>query len=527
MKNLRNYLSYVPKPVVAVAAMAVLSLSSAVGPLALTDTATAGESPVRMEADTKIANVTQGDEEYHDSVEAKVDDVVKVQLWYHNMEDWDSGKTADNLRAQIDIPKSQGEQQTINSSLSADNELDWSEASNFETEANLSMEHAFLEYIEGSAKWRHNQGAAEGRDECITKHEPVPEDDPNDCYTTESISDDIVSEGGVHIEDEYQPSFEYQSTITVEARVKSDAVAINKYVRNLEHDNTDDWETADWEVKNEAEPGDELQYMIRFENRGNTDLHNVVVGDNLPDYMSFVDDSTTIVNGHHPDGVDAETDNVYQGGIDVGHYAPGAAGYVIFNTEIDESNVFAECGTYTLKNVGIVRPEGMNEFYNTAHTDVDIDCPEPEVEKMVECVDLSASEVSGQPGLEVDFEAEFEAENLEVEGFTIDYGDGATEQVTGTGASHVYEDSGQYQARVSQAITDHGAYDVDTDACAVDIAVTEPEKPADEPEVEKPDELAEAGFGGPLLALFGSGAIGAAIRSWLQSRRGLHEQLLG
>ncbi len=515
MKNVINYLAYVPRSVVASASMAVLSVTAIAGPAAMNGMASADEGPVRMEADTRIANVTQGDESYSDSVDAKVDDIVKVQLWYHNMEDWDSGKTANNLRASVDIPKSQGQDQTITASLSADNQLDFTPASNFSADVSLSLDHAFLEYEEGTAKWRHNQGAADGRDECITKHEPIPDDDPNDCYVTESISDDIVSEGGVLIEDEYQPSFEYQSTITVEARVRADAVKINKEVRNVSEGE------EDFSVENTASPGDELEYRIRFENMGNTVLEDVMVGDNLPKYTSYVEDSTRLINMNTgAEGRDIENNNVTRGGINVGHYEPGSVGYVDLRAEIDPINVFEQCGIYTLHNVGVVRPDGMNEFYNTAHTDVEIPCEDPEVDKFARCVDLNASATSGEPGLEVDFEAEFDVDNLELEGFTISYGDGNTDQVTGTTASHIYENVGEYEARVTSMITDDGAKDVGHDDCVATITIEEPEE-------ELPEELPEAGFGGPLMALLGSGALGASIRSWFASRRKLSESLLG
>jgi len=151
--------------------------------------------------------------------------------------------------------------------------------------------------------------------------------------------------------------------------------------------------------------------------------------------VRYIDGSTIIYNGNNPDGVAAESDNVYQGGIRVGDYAPGAAGYVVFQAQVDPVNVFAQCGTYTLKNVGVVRPEGMNEFYNTAHTDVAIECVDEEEPK--------------EP--------------------------------------------------------------------------VQPEKPGE----ELPEALPEAGLGGPLAGLLGSGALGVGIRNWVISRRKLMSSLLG
>lgn len=525
MGNVMNYISYVPKSFMVTLSVIVLTLTAVAGPLAMSNAASANEGQVRMETDLKIANVTQGDEDYHDSVDAKVDDVVKIQLWYHNMEDWDSGKVVENLRAAIDIPQEQGKQQTITSSLTADTDMDFSGASNFETTANLSLDHASLDYVEGSAKWRHNQGAAEGREECITKHEPIPEQDPNNCYTTDEISDNVVSDKGVKIEDAYQPSFEYQSTVTVLARVKADAVKVNKYVRNVSEGE------EDWQLKTQASPEDRLEYMIRFENKGNTTLEDVMVGDNLPKFTSYSENSTRLINMNTgAEGRDIDNENVTKGGINVGHYKPGSTGYVTLEADIDPVNVFEQCGTYTLHNVGVVRPDGMNEFYNTANVDVEIDCePEPE-EEFAKCVDLTASVAQGKPGLEVDFEAELESQNLDVKGFTINYGDGATEQVTGTSASHSYQEAGEYEARVTQVITEEGAQKVEHNDCAVTITVEEepePEQPEEpeEPGKDKPEELVATGPLGPLMGLFASGALGVGARGWLMSRRNLKASL--
>lgn len=331
--------------------------------------ASSNDSHVSIESDVKVANVTAGHTKYHDSVNAKVDQVVKVQLWFHNREEPGSGKVAENLRAKFNIPSGQGVNQTITGWVQGDNT---NKASDTAT-VKLSYDEAYLDYIEGSAKWRYNKGAYDGRTECQTGEQAVPANDPNSCYATTGISDKVVTnENGVVLNDKMRPCFAYEATVTVLARVKASEVKINKYVSA--HDEDHNPRNNDWKLKNDAQPGDKMDYMIRFENKGNTVLEDVVVADNLPDYMSFVPGSTYIINGNFPDGVAAGTDNVYKGGIDVGDYNPGAAGYVVFTVKIDPINVFEECGTYTLKNVGIVQPKGMNEFYNTAWTDVLIKC---------------------------------------------------------------------------------------------------------------------------------------------------------
>lgn len=369
MKNTISFLRNLPKRVALTAAALVVSVSSVAGPLA---TASAMAGNVRIEGQVQVANVTAGDTGYKDSVNAMVDDVVKVQVWYHNKENHDSGKVAKNLKVGINIPTTAGKSQTIAGKISADN----SNTVNDNAQVNLSLDNAYLEYVEGSAKWRHNKGAAEGRKECQTGAKAVPTNDPHKCYVTETISDQIVKSGtGLKLED-LEPCFAHEATVTVLMRVKADAIKVNKYVSH--HDGDSNVKNNDWTTKNSAKPGDKLDYMIRFENKGNTTLNNVVVGDNLPDYLEYVPGSTVVINGNNPNGIAAGTDNVYNGGIRVGNYKPGAAGYVVFTVRVNDMEAFEKCGTYTLKNVGVVRPEGMNEYYNTAWTDVSIECKEGE-----------------------------------------------------------------------------------------------------------------------------------------------------
>lgn len=363
--KLLSFLSYAPKRVSLVVAAAFIAVSTVVGPIA---NVAATTSNTRIESTVRVANVTAGDTTYKESVNASVDQIVKVELWYHNMEDFDSGKIAEDLNVALNIPSTQGKTQTITGTVKGSNTNTVTDTA----QVNLSLDNAYLDYVEGSAKWRHNKGATDGRTVCQTGNQEVPANDPNGCYVTDDISDQIVSNGAGIVLEDLKPCFAYEATVTVLARVKASEVKVNKYVSH--NDGDQDVKNNKWEVKNTATPGQKMDYMIRFENKGNTVLENVTVGDNLPDYMSYIPGSTRIINGNNPTGVAAGTDNVYQGGIRVGDYAPGAVGYVVFTVKLDEKAKFATCGVYTLKNVGVVRPEGMNEFYNTAWTDVRVEC---------------------------------------------------------------------------------------------------------------------------------------------------------
>lgn len=140
---------------------------------------------------------------------------------------------------------------------------------------------------------------------------------------------------------------------------------VNAYVRKVGSD--------EWKLRTQATPGDRLEMLIRTNNVGETVLKDLIVAANLAGYLSVVPSTTTIINTNHPDALDAGSDNVHQGGIDIGNYGPGSVAGVRFEVQINPRNSFEELGSYTLRNVGIARPQGMNEFYNVATIDVDVE----------------------------------------------------------------------------------------------------------------------------------------------------------
>lgn len=127
-----------------------------------------------------------------------------------------------------------------------------------------------------------------------------------------------------------------------------------------------------WDTWTEARPDDTLEFLIRFENSSDRTLKNVIVGDNLPKYLCYVDGSTELRNGAFPSGVSIESDNIAEGGIDVGHYEPGAVGYVLFAARTNPVSAYKRPGTYDIRNVGIVRAEGVDEHYNVAKVLLDV-----------------------------------------------------------------------------------------------------------------------------------------------------------
>lgn len=379
MKTFAN-ISQVPKRLMLAGAAVALSFSVVAAPLSQV---MASDHIVDIETDTEVANVTT-DTDFKNSVNAEVDQTIKVKVWYHNKENPGSGKIAENLRVAINGERQTGKMQTITGVVQGDNT---GQPKSDDAQVNLPVSSAYLDYVEGSAELRYNEGAYSGREECQTGENEVPADDPNGCYAEKELSDEIVTgENGAVVNDKVRPCFAYEATVTAEFRVRESEVGIVKKVS--EHDADHNPLNNDWKTKNTAQPGDKMDYLIKFKNFGNTTLENVAVIDHLPDYMSYVPGSTYIINSTTDDpstkniaeGVSAETDEIYQNGITVGDYDPGAAATIVFTVKIDERNVFETCGPepYILKNVGAAKAQDMKVFYNTAWTHVNVACGQGE-----------------------------------------------------------------------------------------------------------------------------------------------------
>jgi hypothetical protein len=98
-----------------------------------------------------------------------------------------------------------------------------------------------------------------------------------------------------------------------------------------------------------------------------------VIAANLPSYVTYVQSSTIILNANHPNGIDAGSDNIARGGINVGAYAPKTVSFALFTVKLDRHVQFGRFGNYRLTFVGVARPFGFNETYNTTSIGVHIE----------------------------------------------------------------------------------------------------------------------------------------------------------
>jgi hypothetical protein len=109
---------------------------------------------------------------------------------------------------------------------------------------------------------------------------------------------------------------------------------------------------------------------IRYQNGSRVVQENVVVRISLPPSVLLVPNSTDLINSNTRNRWERyQSNGISVGGIDIGAYMPDASAYVRFNVTVPfESDL--ECGLTRLRAVGVARPKGLKEFYNT--TDVNV-----------------------------------------------------------------------------------------------------------------------------------------------------------
>jgi uncharacterized repeat protein (TIGR01451 family) len=250
---------------------AVLIIATAV---ALPVAASAADT-VTIEGAISAANATAGDTQFQSDVNASYDQVVKFQVYYHNRENADSGKVAQNVRVKIDMPTAAGATQVVKTTISGDNTNTVTD----QATVHLDRADAYLDYIPGSAVWRHNTGTND-----------------NVTYTEEKVSDAVVTDGqGLVLENE-KPCYNFAASLTIQARVHIPGVKIDKQSRVKGSGQA-------WSTNNTAKPGDTMEYLITYQNTGNTDQNNVVIRDNLPPQATLLPGTTYLANQVNPNGV--------------------------------------------------------------------------------------------------------------------------------------------------------------------------------------------------------------------------------
>ncbi len=436
---------------------------------------------VKIEATTTVANATKSagsTTAWASSTSASYNEVVAVQVVYNNKEAAGSGKTADNMRVKVNFPTVAGKSQTITTTTGADN----SNKVTGSAKVNLDRADAYLQYIPGTATWKHAN----------TDNGPLT--------ITQKVSDDVVlGSNGINLGKE-KPC--QAGSIVVQARVMVPGLTVDKYVRVKGQ--------TEWKTSVNAKLGDTLQYQIAYHNTGNTTQKNVEFRDQLPKGISYVAGSTKLKSGNYPNGLDVTSNALVTDGITTGNYAPGAAGYVLFEAKVDKANELA-CGENTLRNIAFLQPQGMNYYYNTADVVVNKECANTPVYSC-DVFTLTPSKNRMVTVNKFSYTAKTGATFKNV---VINWGDKSDALTTNNvvGQKHTYAKDGKYTVSATAHFTVDGKDVTSTGSCTQKVSFT-----STTPPTTPPTELPNTGAGS-VLGLFAAVTAAGAVAHRIMSRR--------
>jgi uncharacterized repeat protein (TIGR01451 family)/LPXTG-motif cell wall-anchored protein len=348
MKKILNILKYAPKRTIAIlliiaAVIAIPASLFAWGPDRPTFTTAVPARYVTFNSITD--NPSQGDERDFMLVRDSVDSNTTysnqanlvaghqytVYVYYHNNAAANLGLKSLNTYVRAEIPAivNNGSNGVI-----ANSYVTSSNARPNEVHDDISFNNATggdiaLRYVPGSATI-HNFGATNGQ----------------------ALSDSIVTSGaiiGYNALDGVVPGCnQYAGYVTFNVQADQPNFTITKQVRKTGE--------KEWQNGETVNPDSNIDYLITYKNTGTTQQNDVVIKDTLPNGVSYTKDSTFLANSLNPSGVKVN-DEIVNGGINIGNYAPNSTAYIKFSAKVASNINLLNCGQNDLNNYAEARTD--------------------------------------------------------------------------------------------------------------------------------------------------------------------------
>lgn len=306
----------------------------------------------------QIRDVASG-EDFTEEVNLKPGKEYEVYVYYHNNADEKYNEPKHNykgvakdafMRTQMPATVKAGEKARITGFVGASNAQPgqvWDEA------YGVADQDYALRYVPNSATI-HNNGATNGA----------------------KLSNDLYKDGTPLGYDELDGKlpgcYQYSGYVTYKFKVDQPNFEVTKQVSKAGENKYSN------EVTTTA--GSEVEYKIQYKNTGTTQQNNVVIKDQLPEGVSYVNGSTQIANSKTGgQWSNSESNEVTKGGLNLGNYSPNGNVYVKFKAKIANADKL-ECGINTLVNKAIAETNNGTK-HDTATVKVKKECEEPPVEK--------------------------------------------------------------------------------------------------------------------------------------------------
>ncbi|HEX6258795.1 MAG TPA: hypothetical protein VFZ48_04920 [Candidatus Saccharimonadales bacterium] len=254
-----------------------------------------------------------------------------VRMYVHNNAAANLNLVAQNTRVMANVPNNTAKQIQIDGFVTADN----AKPGKIWDQAILKSTQDFnVAYVGGSAMFYNNKFGATG-----TK-----------------LADTIVTSTGAQVgydklDGKIPGCFEYAGFVTFKIKIQSQntpSFEVKKTVQKL-------GDVQKWAEQVTVKPGDKVEYRIKYSNTGQTVQNDVVVKDMLPQGTTYVPGTTKLYTTQHDGKV--LSDDITKGGVNIGNFAPGGVGYVIFTAQVAANDKLPVCGNNTLINKAVVETD--------------------------------------------------------------------------------------------------------------------------------------------------------------------------
>lgn len=343
---------------------------------------------------------------------------VVIRMYVHNNANQSTNASglgiARNTKVRLAIPEGSSQTLRARGYISADN----AKPALVEDTVDLVGKEEFtLDYVEGSARLYDNNKFKNGvqvSDSIVTSGAPIGSD---------------AMDGNM------KGCFEYEATVEVRVKVipkKNPDIKLQKEVRKSGE--------SDWKKEVKAKPGDKVDWLLTTENTGEAVLNDIIIRDVLPPHVKLSSGSVKWIDASQNAGQNDKP--LFDGGINVGNYAPGSGFYMTFSTEV--LGDFEEC-EIRVRNVAFVKSTQTPEIQDDADVIITREDCEPPVEEepIYSCDSLGKVFVRNNT---YRFTVNATAENgASIKQYRYDFGDDSEELVTDNRVvEHTFPGPGTY-----------------------------------------------------------------------------------
>lgn len=302
--------------------------------------------------------------DWKDTLTVEANKEYLIRIYVHNNAADNLKLVATNTRASVNLPTVTAKSIEINSFISADN----ANPLKIWDQVTLQSDKEFnLVYVAGSAKYTNN---------LFTQGIPLGEDlftSPGALLGYEKLDGKIPGcfKYSGYVTFRVKPQFAKEADFTMSKQVRKHSTG-----------------SGGWAESYAAQPGEKVDFLVKYANTGQTTQKDVVVKDVLPTGLTYVPGSTVLANGNYPAGKVVSDNIVTTPGLNIGTYAPDSSAWVRFSAIVSDNSKLKTCGVNTLKNIATVETGNGNKSDDATVT-VTKKCDEekpPIVEKVTVCV---------------------------------------------------------------------------------------------------------------------------------------------